>query len=394
MTESLLRPVLAAGSALLLTVVVGLAADRVLRRLAGRQPQTSLWPLLRRCRLPLQLTVATASLRAAGPHSGLTTRHQGVIQHALLLVAIACTAWLVSRVVAAVVEPSVTRYAAISHDVARVRRVRTQVTLIRRVLTATTTVIAVAVMLMTFPQARAAGTSVLASAGVLGVVVGIAAQSTLGNLFAGLQIAFGDMVRIGDMVVLDGQTGTIEEITLTYVVLLTWDERRVVVPVSRFAGEPFENWSRRSSRKTGTVLLHLDHSVPVEQLRAELGRIVEGSPHWDGRAWSLVVVDATPTTVQLRALATAADPDALWSLRCDIRERLIAYVRDHHPYALPRLATAQAPGLDGAPRPDPRYRGGARPAGGYLEKEPPDRGDPANRPALGRGRGQGDGWKD
>jgi small-conductance mechanosensitive channel len=349
MTASLLRPLLAAAGAVVLTVAVGWAADRVLRLLAGRHSHSPLWHLLSRCRLPLQLTVGTSSLLAAGPMTELVPRHQGTVQHALLLTAIGSSAWLASRVLAAVIEPSVTRYAAVSRDVARVRRVRTQVTLIRRVLTATFTVIALAVMLMTFPQARAAGTSVLASAGVLGIVVGIAAQSTLGNLFAGLQIAFGDMVRIGDVVVFNGEWGTVEEITLTYVVLLTWDERRIVMPVSHFAGEPFENWSRRDTRMTGTVLFHLDHATPVDALRAELGRVVERSPDWDGRAWNLVVTDTTPSTIQVRALATAKDPDSLWRLRCEIREKLIAFVRERHPYALPRIATspvAPQPGGD------------------------------------------------
>jgi small-conductance mechanosensitive channel len=364
MTESLLRPLLATAATLVLTVAVGWAAGRVFRLLACRHPHSPLWPLLRRCRLPLQLTVAATSLFAARPLAELAPRHQELIQHALLLTAIASSAWLASRVLAAVIEPSVTRYAAVSRDVARVRRVRTQVTLIRRVLTATFTVIALAIMLMTFPQARAAGTSVLASAGVLGIVVGIAAQSTLGNLFAGLQIAFGDVVRIGDVVVFNGEWGTVEEITLTYVVLLTWDERRIVMPVSHFAGEPFENWSRRDTRMTGTVFFHLDHTTPVDALRAELGRVVRQSPDWDGRSWNLVVTDTTPSTIQVRALATAKDPDALWRLRCEIREKLIAYVREHHPYALPRIATSPVPA-----RPDNAVAELTRPPN--LSKSPP-----------------------
>lgn len=342
MTESLLRPLISTGSALVLTALVGWVVDRTLQRAAARHPRASLWPLLRRCRIPLQLTVVTALLLAAAPTAGLMPRHQDTVQHALLLGLIASSAWLTSRVLAAAIEPPVTRFAATSTDYARVRRVRTQVTLIRRILTVTVTVITLAVMLMTFPQARAAGTSVLASAGVLGIVVGIAAQSTLGNLFAGLQIAFGDIVRIGDVVVFEGEWGTVEEITLTYVVLLTWDERRVVMPVSYFAGNPFENWSRRDTRMTGTVFLHVDHSAPVPELREQLRKVVEASPYWDRRDWSLLVTDTTPTTIQVRALLTAKDADAVWNLRCEVREQLVAYLREHHPYALPRVPTAPA----------------------------------------------------
>lgn len=343
MTESLMRLLISTGSAVALTLVIGWAVDRALQRVGARHPRSALWPLLRRVRMPLQLTVCVALVLAATPTSGLSRTHRELLQHGLLLVLIACSGWLAARVIAAAVEPSVTRYAAVSTDYARVRRVRTQVTLIRRVLTVTVTVIAIAVMLMTFPQARAAGTSVLASAGVLGIVVGIAAQSTLGNVFAGLQIAFGDTVRIGDVVVFEGEWGTVEEITLTYVVLLTWDERRIVMPVSHFTGNPFENWSRRDTRMTGTVFFHLDHSAPIAELREHLRKVVESSPYWDKRDWSLLVTDTTPTSIQVRALVTASDADTVWNLRCEVRENLIAFLREHHPYALPRLVTAPAP---------------------------------------------------
>lgn len=356
MTESLLRLIITTASALVLTGLIGWGADRLLQRFAARHPETPLWPLLRRCRIPLQLTVVTTLLLASEPLADVAPDQRGTIRHALLLVAIASTAWLAARAVAAAIEPSVTRYAAVSTDYARVRRVRTQVTLIRRVLTVTVTVIAIAVMLMTFPPLRAAGTSVLASAGVLGIVLGIAAQSTLGNLFAGLQIAFGDTVRIGDVVVFEGEWGTVEEITLSYLVLLTWDERRIVMPVSYFAGNPFENWSRRDASMTGTVFFHLDHSAPVQAMREELRRIVESSTHWDGRNQGLVVTDTTPSTMEVRALVTAKDADTIWSLRCEVREQLIAYLRERHPYALPRITTApaaKAPQGTTEPRPRP-----------------------------------------
>lgn len=360
MTDSLLRPLIAAASALVLTGLVGWGVDRALRRIAARHPGTPLWPLLRRCRIPLQVTVVCGALTASQPTADLTPDHQGFVQHTLLLVTIGSTAWLASRVLTAVVEPTITRYAAVSRDYARVRRVRTQATLIRRVLNAAVMVVALAIMLMTFPQARTAGTSMLASAGVLGIVLGIAAQSTLGNVFAGLQIALGDAVRIGDVVVFNGEWGTIEEITLTYVVLLTWDERRIVMPVSHFASEPFENWSRRDTRMTGTVFLHLDHRIPVPRLREELARIMEESPHWDGRAWGLQVTDTTPSTVELRALVTAKDAGELWDLRCEVRERLVAYVAEHHPYALPRVTTAPPEEASEEGRRDGHRTGGGR----------------------------------
>ena len=166
------------------------------------------------------------------------------------------------RIAAAVVESSYARYAGAHRDPARVRRVRTQVTLIMRVVTAVVGVVAVAAMLLTFPGMRAVGASLLASAGILGIVAGVAAQSTLSNLFAGLQIAFGDMVRIGDTVVVDGEWGMVEEITLTFLAVRTWDERRITMPVSYFTGKPFENWSRGGAQMTGTVFFHAGPPAP------------------------------------------------------------------------------------------------------------------------------------
>lgn len=342
--EAVLRPITVVGGSIVVTFVLVWLIDRTLLRIDTRNPQTPLWGLLRRCRIPLQLTLATALLLG----SYRQTRIPAVLAHAvgigqvLTLVLIAATAWLLVRAAAAIVQSSYTRYAAGARDAARVRRVRTQVTLIQRVVTAVVIVVAAASMLLTFPQMRAVGTSVLASAGLVGIVAGIAAQSTLGNLFAGLQIAFGDMVRIGDTVVVDGQWGTVEEITLTFLSVRTWDERRITMPVSYFTSKPFENWSRGGVQMTGAVFFHLDHSAPTEKMREHLHELLQECPEWDGRSWSLVVTDTTPSTIVVRALVTARDADALWTVRCQVRERMIEWLRTEHAYALPRIATAPA----------------------------------------------------
>ncbi|MET7717547.1 mechanosensitive ion channel domain-containing protein [Streptomyces sp. NPDC005407] len=342
--DNVLRPLTVVGGSLVLTLLLGWALDLLLRRVDGRHPETPLWGLLRRCRLPFQVVLLTALLRGTYRETQWQPLkdHEAAIGQVLSLVLISAGAWLVVRIVSAAVESSYARYASSTRDPARVRRVRTQVTLIMRIVTAVVVVVAVAAMLLTFPGMEKVGASMLASAGIFGIVAGVAAQSTLGNLFAGFQIAFGDMVRIGDTVVVDGEWGTIEEVTLTFLAVRTWDERRITMPVSYFTSKPFENWSRGGAQMTGTVFFHLDHSAPVGLMREKLQDILRECAAWDGRDWSLAVTDTTPNTMQVRAVVTAKDADDIWTARCAVREQMIAWLHEKHPYALPRVATSPA----------------------------------------------------
>ncbi|MFF3658012.1 mechanosensitive ion channel family protein [Streptomyces olivochromogenes] len=340
--ENVLRPLIVVGGSVVLTLLIGWAVDRVLRKADARHQETSLWGLLRRARVPFQLVLFAALLRGSYDQAKLLVEHRVGVGRTLTLILIGSAAWLVIRIATAIVETSYTRYANAHRDPARVRRVRTQVTLIQRVVSAIVAVVAVASMLLTFPAMRAAGASLLASAGILGIVAGVAAQSTLANLFAGMQIAFGDMVRLGDTVVVDGEWGTVEEITLTFLTVRTWDERRITMPVSYFTSKPFENWSRGTPQMTGIVFFHVDHSAPVEAMREQLRDILRECPAWDGRDYGLAVTDSTPNTMQVRALVTAKDADDIWTVRVTVRERMIRWLTDVHPYALPRVNTAEA----------------------------------------------------
>ncbi|MGW3335575.1 mechanosensitive ion channel family protein [Streptomyces rubiginosohelvolus] len=383
--ESVLRPLIVIGGSVVITLLIGWLADLLLRRADSRHHETPLWGLLRRCRPPLQVVVITALLRGSYRATKIdwVRDHRAGIGQFLTLVLIGASAWLVVRIAATVVEASYSRYATGTRDPARVRRVRTQVTLIQRVVMAVVTVVAIAAMLLTFPPMRGVGTSMLASAGLLGIVAGVAAQSTLGNLFAGLQIAFGDMVRIGDTVVVDGEWGTIDEITLTFLAVRTWDERRITMPVSYFTSQPFENWSRGGVQMTGTVFFHLDHSAPVAAMREKLREILGDIAAWDGRDWSLAVTDTTPSTIQVRAVVTAKDADDIWTVRCAVREQLIGWLRDHHPYALPRIVTAPAalpPGEQWA-----ELTGAKAGRAGRNGSAPPADRDDAKAPRTGRG---------
>ncbi|GAA3790670.1 mechanosensitive ion channel [Streptomyces coacervatus] len=340
--ENVLRPLIVIGGSVVLTLLIGWATDLLLRKADERHGETPLWGLLRRGRIPYQLVLCSAMLRGSYDQAQLLQEHKVGVGRTLTLVLIGSTAWLVIRIAAAVVETSYSRYARVHRDPARVRRVRTQVSLIMRVVSAVVGVVAAASMLLTFPAMRAAGASLLASAGILGIVAGVAAQSTLSNLFAGLQIAFGDMVRLGDTVVVDGEWGTVEEITLTFLTVRTWDERRITMPVSYFTSKPFENWSRGGTEMTGIVFWHLDHSAPVELMREKLRDILRECPAWDGRDYGLAVTDTTPNTMQVRALVTAKDANDIWTVRVTVREQMVRWLCEQHPYALPRVNMSDA----------------------------------------------------
>jgi small-conductance mechanosensitive channel len=323
------------------TLAIGWVVDQALQRVAARHREAPVWELMRRCRIPLQAVVLTGLLLVTRPLEKLFDQPDDGLRHAELLLLIASTGWLTVRVAAAALEAVLSRYETVTEDASRVQRVRTQIGVLRRVVSALIWVITVGAMLLTYDAMRTIGASLLASAGLITVVAGIAAQSTLGNFFAGVQIAFSDTVRIGDTVLVEGQQGVVEEITLSYLVLRLWDYRRLIVPVSYFVSKPFENWTRRDPGLLAWVLLHLDHSTPVEELRAVLHERLGTSEHWDGEEWSLQVVDTTPSTLVIRAAGTARSPESTAALRFELREHLVGWLRVHHPNALPRIRTGR-----------------------------------------------------
>lgn len=222
-------------------------------------------------------------------------------------------------------------------DNLRARKIHTQVGIISKVIDVAIVLLAVASILMLFEEVRRFGASLLASAGIAGIILGMAAQKTIANLLAGFQIALAQPIREDDVLIVEGEWGRVEEITLTYVVVRIWDERRLVLPLSYFIEKPFQNWTRRSADRLGSVYLWVDYAFPVEEGRKVLKSIIEGNPLWDGRFWNLVVSDASERTMQLRVLATAKDASTEWDLRCDIREKFIAFIRDRHPESLPQV---------------------------------------------------------
>jgi small-conductance mechanosensitive channel len=216
------------------------------------------------------------------------------------------------------------------------RKHNTQIRVLLRVVDVVLVLLTVAAALMTFPSVRQYGVSLFASAGVAGIVVGLAARPLLSNLFAGLQLAMTQPIRIDDAVIVENEWGRVEEINATYVVVRIWDLRRMIVPLSYFIEKPFQNWTRQTSTLIGSVMIYLDYSAPVGVIRAELERIVKASKNWDGEVINLQVTDAKERTIELRAIMSANSSGAAFDLRCEVREKLIAFLQREHPDALPR----------------------------------------------------------
>ncbi|MBP2322350.1 small-conductance mechanosensitive channel [Kibdelosporangium banguiense] len=330
--------VLTAAVATVAALLVGWLTGALVKFVAKRRYRRTLTRLHKNCHRPFMAVLVVATNYVVV--YDVENRVVAGVRHALLLALIAVSAWLVIRVLFVIEDTVLQRLNVDVPDNRRVRRLRTQVALIRRLTGATITVIAIASMFMTFTQLRTLGASLLASAGIVGVIAGLAAQTTLTNVFAGMQLALTDSLRFDDVVVVEEEWGRIEEMTLTYVVVHLWDERRLVLPTTYFTKNPFQNWTRHETRVLGAVLLHLDYRAPIEELRTEARRVVEESDLWDRREWILQVVDSTPWTMVVRVLASAADAPSAWDLRCEIREKLIVFMKDNYPQFLPTANAA------------------------------------------------------
>lgn len=228
------------------------------------------------------------------------------------------------------------------HDIStsdnlQARRVYTKIHILEKVLLSILGVISVSLILITFDGVRQIGVSLLASAGIAGIVIGFAAQKSIGTLLAGIQVALTQPIRLDDVVIVEGEWGRIEEITLTYVVVRIWDLRRLVVPITYFIEKPFQNWTRTHSDLLGSVFIHTDYTVPVDAVRRELERIVKPHPLWDGNVCVVHVTDCTPRTLETRLLVSTRSSGEGWELRCHVREKMVEFLQEHYPGSLPRV---------------------------------------------------------
>ncbi|MGC1212965.1 MAG: mechanosensitive ion channel domain-containing protein, partial [Micromonospora sp.] len=332
--QDYLETIVAALAAATIALVLVEVVHRVIRRLGRRS--LLMTELTDHAHRSFQVAATVLAVQFAVRFStgyAVGTPFRKTVLHILVLAVVATIAWLVASLLVVIEDTALARFRVDVPNNRHARRVRTQVVLLRRLTIAVVVVLALGVMLMTFPAVRGIGAGVLTSAGVVGVVAALAAQSLLGNVFAGLQLAFSDAVRLDDVVVVEGEWGRIEELTLSYVVVQIWDDRRLILPTSYFTSTPFENWTRTEAAVLGTAEFDVDWGIPVQAMREELRRLVESSDLWDGRVCVLQVTDATGGMIRVRALVSAADAGSLWDLRCLVREHLVAWVRDQRPTA-------------------------------------------------------------
>jgi len=322
-------------------VIVGLAGHILLYRLLlflTRKTKNSVDnAFIKFCYRPLQWIVILIIIRLLSKLTIFATEVPDFIAHVISLLFITLVSWLLIRLMYVLESFILIRFDVGVKDNLRARKIHTQFRVLKRIVFAIVIILAFGTCLMTFDKVKQLGTTILASAGIIGIVIGMAAQRTISTFIAGLQIAITQPIRVDDVVIVENEWGRIEEITLTYVVVRIWDLRRLVVPITYFIEKPFQNWTRVTADILGTVFIYVDYTVPIEAIRTELKRLLEGSKLWDGKVCGLVVTNATERTVELRALMSAADASTAWDLRCHVREKLIEFVQKNYPDALPKL---------------------------------------------------------
>ncbi|HEY4558826.1 MAG TPA: mechanosensitive ion channel domain-containing protein [Enteractinococcus sp.] len=351
-------------SGVLLTAAVALIVSFVLR--SRKRLLSHLKILLMPAFTAMAFLGARIGLELSGNDLPLYT----LVAFLLLIGTASGFAWFALRIVNVIERRVELRYDEVTAEDRRGRRIKTQMQLIKRVLNTVIIVFAVAAILLAIPQVRALGAGLLASAGLVSVVAALAVQSTLTNVFAGMQLAFTDAIRVGDVVVMDDYYGTIEDITMSYVVLKIWDGRRIIYPSSYFTTTPFENYTRVGTEISAGIDFQVDWRVPVDALRARLRALVESSDLWDGRDAKIQVLDIANDRATLRVAVSARNAGELWDLQCLVREDFIKFISEEHPYAMNVMRIEQAPPEPSAEVPEQK-----------PERQKPERQKPEREPA-------------
>ncbi|WP_127794693.1 mechanosensitive ion channel family protein [Agromyces sp. LHK192] len=314
-------------------VAVSAIVSLIVRSIARRKEWAGI--LIRRTRWPFRSFLLVLGVWAAFTATFPESSWLPTMNHVFLIASIVTGVWLVAQGFLFLTDLGMRRYRIDVADNRDARRARTQLAIVRRLVVVALVILAMGLILFSFPEVRALGASLLASAGVVSIIAGLAAQSVLGNLFAGVQLAFSDAIRVDDVVIVEEEWGRIEEITLNYVVVGLWDDRRLVLPCTYFTTKPFQNWTRTSSHLLGSIELDLDWRVSPAELREHLDVVLERTDRWDGRAKVLQVTDAVGGFVRVRILVTAVDAPTLFDLRCEVREEMVHWIQQHQPDAQP-----------------------------------------------------------
>ena len=323
-------------AALLVAMMIDGVSKRIVRRLARQTPGHCDDIFVEAARRPMRWIIIAVTLTVSRRWMDLSRADEALSALVAGLIVPLLLGWLLIALIGAIqgaVEVSTDLTVA---DNLNARRRQTRIGILSRIASITVGFLTVALMLLSIPAIRTVGVSLVASAGLAALAVGAAAQPALKTLIAGIQMAFTEPIRIDDAVTVDGQFGRIEEIRLTYVVVRLWDDRRLIVPVTKFMDETFENWTRTGSAITGTAFLYLDPAADIPRLRERFEAIVKADPLWDGRALGLAVTDMKADAIEVRALITAANSGDSFDLRTHIREGLLAFIRDEMPEALPQ----------------------------------------------------------
>jgi small-conductance mechanosensitive channel len=340
--ESAVVLLVAAAFGFLLAIVIAF----LVRRVAGFEQTRPLAAMAARCAAPMRALLPVVGMSIALSRLDTSVGVAALLPRIFSVLTIALSGWLAVRAVRGLVDYFVAVYSFDHADNLEARRMQTQIRLLGRVLITVVTIATLAGVLVSIPSIRNIGISLFASAGIAGLAVGLAARPALSNIIAGIQIALTQPMRLEDVVIVEGEWGWIEEINLTFVVVRIWDLRRLVVPISYFIEKPFQNWTRTTADILGSVMLYMDYSVPLDDIRAEFGRALRDSKYWDGKVEVVHVTDCTDKAMQIRLLMSAGSSPDAWELRCAVRERLIGYLQRHRPESLPRFRIDKSAGTE------------------------------------------------
>ncbi len=328
-------------------IIIGYAIHRLVFRFLTRitAERDLFWrSLVSRNRRPLRLAIVVWLLTPAVTIAPLTDAQATFIRHLLLLAFIVLVGWVARTALHIWMTVYLRRFKLDAEDNLLARKHVTQSRILERVAAMLIIAVTLSATLMTFPAVRQYGVSLLASAGVAGIVLGLALQPLLKNLFAGIQLAITQPIRIDDALIVEGEWGKVEEITSTYVVVKLWDWRRLILPLGYFIEKPFQNWTREGAALIGTVMIYLDYTVPVDDIRRKVEEIAANSKLWDRQVVNVAVTDFRENVMEIRILVSAADGGRTFDLRCEVREKLIDYIQRTYPDGLPKVRAQAAEG--------------------------------------------------